>query len=211
MKNLKVTPYHFNELIVKGYSLDLIFLLKLIESKHDVKPLCQESQKIDVLYKCLIRKGLITEHDDKITVLGNDLLEFMETKEPKKLVRKKVDEDGGHFERWWKEYPGTDIFTYSGKDFSGARTLRQNKEECRNKFEKILMEGEYTAEQLIEALKFDVLQKKESSLKTGTNKLTYMQNSLTYLNQRSFEPFIELIKEGGKIIPTYKPAGGTDI
>ncbi len=64
------------------------------------------------------------------------------------------------------------------------------------KFEKIIIEGDYTAEELIEALKYDVVQKKEASFKTGNNKLSYMQNSLTYLNQRSFEPFIELIKKG---------------
>jgi hypothetical protein len=38
-----------------------------------------------------------------------------------------------------------------------------------------------------------------------------MQNSLTYLNQRSFEPFIELIKEGAVIEETHKPTGSTDI
>jgi hypothetical protein len=36
-----------------------------------------------------------------------------------------------------------------------------------------------------------------------------MQNSLTYLNQRSFEPFIELIKEGHKIEET--KSNSTDI
>ena len=64
---------------------------------------------------------------------------------------------------------------------------------------------------MIEALNFDVLQKKENSVKTGTNRLSFMQNSFTYLNQRSFEPFIELIKEGGKVEETDKPVGGTDI
>ena len=38
-----------------------------------------------------------------------------------------------------------------------------------------------------------------------------MQNSLTYLNQRTFEPFIELIKEGHKIVEAPQVAGGTDI
>jgi len=38
-----------------------------------------------------------------------------------------------------------------------------------------------------------------------------MQNSLTYLNQRSFEPFIELVKEGKKVIEEPIVKGGTDI
>ena len=49
------------------------------------------------------------------------------------------------------------------------------------------------------------------SVKLSTNKLTYMQNSLTYLNQRSYEPFIELIKEGAKIEEAPKVTGGTDV
>jgi hypothetical protein len=38
-----------------------------------------------------------------------------------------------------------------------------------------------------------------------------MQNSLTYLNQRSFEPFIELIREGKTIEEKPIIKGGTDI
>jgi hypothetical protein len=56
-----------------------------------------------------------------------------------------------------------------------------------------------------------VLQKKENSVKQRSNKLTYLQNSATYLNQRSYEPFIELIKEGAQIEEAPKIIGGTDI
>ena len=38
-----------------------------------------------------------------------------------------------------------------------------------------------------------------------------MQNSLTYLNQRTFEPFIEIIKEGKVIESNDYYAGSTDI
>jgi hypothetical protein len=64
---------------------------------------------------------------------------------------------------------------------------------------------------MIAALEYEVLQKKENSVKVKTNKLTYMQNSLTYLNQRSFEPFIELVKEGKKVVEEPTITGGTDI
>jgi hypothetical protein len=181
----------------------------LIEQKFDVQPLCEGSMKIAALYQTLIRKGIISNTDEKITTVGEELLKFIETKEATKIVKRKPATT--EFEEWWKAYPGTDTFTHKGKKFTGARSLRQNKDECRLRFDKILLEGEYTAAQLIEALTFDVLQKKENSVKTGTNRLSYMQNSLTYLNQRSYEPFIELIKEGGKVEETDKPVGGTDI
>jgi hypothetical protein len=38
-----------------------------------------------------------------------------------------------------------------------------------------------------------------------------MQNSLTYLNQRSFEPFIDLLKEGYNVEDKAPTNGGTDI
>ena len=207
--NLKLTPYHFEELIKKSYSLDLIFLLKLIEEQYDISALTQDSMKIAALHQALVRKGLITETEDKLTTMGQELIKFIETKESKKIVKKKPATT--EFEEWWKAYPGTDTFKHKGKSFTGARSLRQNKDECRLKFDKILLEGEYTAAELTEALKFDVAQKKENSVKTGTNRLTFMQNSLTYLNQRSYEPFIELIKEGAQVEEAPKIVGGTDI
>jgi hypothetical protein len=207
--NLKITPYHFEELTKKGYSLDVIFMLKLIEAKFDVLPLCEGSMKISALYQTLTRKGLISESDEKITILGEELLRFIETKEETKIIKRKPATT--EFEEWWKAYPGTDTFTHKGKKFTGNRGLRQNKDECRLRFDKILLEGEYTAAELIEALNFDVLQKKENSVKTGTNRLSFMQSSITYLNQRSYEPFIELIKEGAQIQEADAPVGGTDI
>lgn len=209
MTLLKVNPSHFEEILKKGYSLDLVFMLKMIESQVDVQKLCEENVKFATLYQTLIRKGLISENGDKITLIGVDLLKFMETKDVMKLIKKKPSSTS--FEEWWKAFPGTDTFTHKGKMFSGSRSLRTNKEECRVKFEKILMEGEYVAADLTSALEFDVMQKKEMSVKIGTNKLTYMQNSLTYLNQRSYEPFIELIKEGAKIEEAPEITGGTDV
>jgi hypothetical protein len=205
---LNLSPWHFEELIKKSYSLDHIFLLKLIEQQIDIQPLCDGSMKIAALLSGLIRKGLISEHDEKITTMGKELLTFIDSKEEKKIVKQKPATT--EFNDWWLSYPGTDTFTHKGKTFAGSRTLRQNRDECRLKYDKILLEGEYTSSQLVEALKFDVLQKKEASLKENTNKLTYMQNSFTYLNQRSYEPFIELINSGITIKET-KSNGSTDI
>ena len=43
-------------------------------------------------------------------------------------------------------------------------------------------------------VKFEVELKKSQSVKEMTNKLTYMKNSLTYLNQKAFEPYIQISK-----------------
>ena len=204
---LKLTPHHYEELIKKSYSLDHIYLLKLIEQKVDIIEICKNSLKIAAIYQGLLRKGLITDQD-KLTLTGKDLLDFLETDEETKIVKKKIVSKD--FDEWWKTYPGTDTFIHKNKKFTGSRSLRQNKEACRLKFNKIIDEGEYTVSQLIEALSYDVNQKKQNSIATGTNKLTYMQNSLTYLNQCSYEPFIELINEGLFNKPTNSDYG-TDI
>jgi len=166
--------------------------------------------KIGSVYQTLIRKALITKDDEKITTLGKDLLEFMDAKSTGRLIKRKPATTD--FEEWWKAYPGTDSFEYKGKKFTGTRAIRKGKDECRLKFDKILLEGEYTAVQLIAALNYELLQKKESSVSTNSNRMTFMQNSVTYLNQRAFEAYIELINDGAKIdIAPQKPTGGTDI
>jgi len=205
---INLTFYHFRELHKKGYTLDMIYLVQLAEQSVDIKTLCEETPKLGVLFQGVVRKGLITE-DGAASTVGKDLLEFLHTQgEEVVLVRKKVDDE---FERWWKAYPGTDTFSYKGKSFSGSRSMRVKKDECKVKLKKILEEGEYTIDELIAALEFEVLQKKENSLKTGTNKLSFQQNSLTYLNQRTFEPFVELVKSGHVIKESQPVAGGTDI
>ena len=199
--------HHFVELLKRSYSLDHIYLLKLVHEGYDIEEMSTESMKIAGLQQGLIRKGLITEKG--ITSIGTELLLFLEIKGEKKIPKKKVNTT--EFDLWYKSFPGTDTFTHKSVSFTGSRTLRNSRDDCRLKFDKILLEGEYTSEQLIEALNFDVLQKKEASFKEKTNKLKYMQNSLTYLNQRSYEPFIELIQEGVKIIETKLVTNGTDI
>ena len=161
-------------------------------------------------YQTLIRKALITNTDEKLTTLGRDLIEFINSKSTEKLIKRKPA--NSDFEEWWKNYPGTDSFEYKGKKFTGTRAIRKGKDECRLKFDKIILEGEYTAQQLIAALEFEVLQKKESSVSTNSNRMTFMQNSVTYLNQRAFEAYIELINDGATInVASQKPQGGTDI
>jgi hypothetical protein len=207
---LNVTPEQFEELIKRGYNLDVIFLLKLIDEQFDVSSLCEGSMKVASVYQSLIRKALITKDDEKLTLVGRDLLEFINAKSTSKIIRRKPATTD--FEEWWKIYPGTDSFEYKGKKFTGTRAIRKGKDECRLKFDKIILEGEYTAQQLIAALNYELLQKKESSLQTSSNRMTFMQNSVTYLNQRAFEAYIELINLGEEIKESpQKPIGGTDI
>lgn len=201
---MQLTQNKFVQIVKKGYSLDIVFLLKQIEEGNEID--ADGSAKVETIIQSIKRKGLVSD-DGNLTLEGKAILAFLSTEEDTKLEKKRPVED--HFNEWWKAFPGTDTFEHKGRKFTGSRSLRADKENCRIKFNKIIAEGEYTYTDLIEALKYDVLQKKEASIKEGANKLKYMQNSMTYINQRSFEPFIELIKAGTKIKET--TTGPTDI
>lgn len=190
---MNITLNQLEQLYKNGYNVDMAVLLKMVDEGSVIKEVCISSVKLELLYTSLVRKGLIT-NEDKITESGKELLKFIKTKEKIKLVKK--SKDSAKFDAWWLAYPSTDTFSYKNKVFNGTRSLKAKKDDCRIKLDKILDEGEYKIEELIKALEFEVLQKKENSIKTGENKLSYLQNSLTYLNQRTFESFIDLIREG---------------
>jgi hypothetical protein len=205
---LHISPKIFKEIIKKSYNLDLVYLLKLIENGQDISPLYEDSMKIGALYQGLIRKGLISRDDEKLTIEGKNLLKFVnaDDKLAKIVKRKPLTTD---FEEWWKNYPATDSFTYKHKTFKGSRSLRRAKSDCKVKFKAIINEGDYTAKQLIEALKYEVKVKVERSLREGKNIMSYMQGSVPYLNQRSFEGFIELMEMDKD--KTEQQTGPTDI
>lgn len=190
---LHISPATFKKIIKKSYNLDLVYLLKLIKEGNDITPLYNDSMKISALYQGLIRKGLISKDEKKLTLEGQDLLSFVENDDSSiKIVKRKPL--ATEFEEWWKNYPTTDSFTYNNKRFKGSRSLRRSKPECKVKFKSIINEGDYTAKQLIEALKYEVKVKVERSLKEGKNIMSYMQGSVPYLNQRTFEGFVELME-----------------
>lgn len=203
---IQLTDEKFDEILNKGYSLDHIYILKLIDAGFDIMTK-KDSPKWGVLLQSLIRKGVIFETESKLTIIGKEILVFVDSKESKKIVKPKIADDD--FNLWWSTYPSTDSFEHNGKKFIGSRGLKVSKDDCQTKFKKILLENEYTKEQLVEALKLEVFQKKEKSVKEGSNKLSFMQNSLTYLNQRTFENFISLLNSGVKIEETSKPSGGS--
>jgi len=197
------------ELVKKGYNLDIVFILQQIEEGAEIED--GGSAKYAAIIQSVKRKGLISD-TGQLTLEGKQILAFLSTEEDTKLVKKRPIED--HFNEWWKVFPGVDTFEYKGRKFVGSRALRAKKEDCRIKFNKVIAEGEYSVQELIEALKLEIEQKKEKSVKEGKNILSYMQNSLTYLTQRTFEPYCELVKNGNKAKEeevNYKPTNETFI
>ena len=207
---IEIMPYHFEEIIKKGYSLDIIYLLKLIKEQYDVKAFMKESVKLTGLYLTLVRKGLITQEDNKLTIAGDSLLDFLNTKTEVKFVKAKPSES--EFDEWWGIFPATDKFEHKGKQFTASRSFKVKKDDCKTQFNKLINEKGFTAREIIEATKFDIQIRKENSFQRKENQLKYLQNSLTYLNQASFQGFVELINEGYVLQESSTNIdGGTDI
>jgi len=204
---IRLTKEHFEELIKKGYNLDQIFLLTLVKQGHDLEVLIKDNIKIEALHIGLIRKGLLNDQGT-LTLLGHELLDFLDTNISTKLVRKQPSTQ--EFKDWWDVYPKTDQFENKGRIFTGSRGMRVKEEECKLKFNAIINEGIYTAKDIIEATKYIVLMKKEASIKKKSNELTYLQNSLTFLNGGHFKDFVELAKKG-IVTEQQEPTGGTDV
>ena len=148
--NVKLTLFHFKELQRLGFTLDMVFLLKLAEEGNDLHSVCSGNAKLEIILQGILRKGLISQQN-KITLMGNNLINFLKEEAPQeKIVKLKTNADD--FERWWKAYPGTDTFTHNGVKFQGTRAFRAKKEECQVKFNSILNEGDYTADDMIAAI-----------------------------------------------------------
>ena len=196
--NIDFDINNMDELSKRGFSIDQVILLIWIQRGIDLD-IPSKGNKLQALYQSLVRKNLIDK--DKLTTLGEDLLIYFRTKDisklaKKKAVEKKVVAPSDEFNEWWSCYPRNDTFDHKGMHFEGDRGIRVNPDMCRAKFAAILEEGDYTAQNLIDALKIDVMKRKEASVRERTNKLKYLQNSLTYLNQRSYNTYIEEAKAG---------------
>lgn len=183
-----ITQEKYIEICKKGYSLDIIYLLQLI-SKEEINFELLSNVKIETIIKTIVRKGLLSE-DYKITISGKELLEFINSNS---VCLPKTKKENNFFDLWWEAYPANNKLECKGISFEATRSFRLKKEDCKKKFNAILNEGEYSPEQLINALKYEVSKKKEESFEKKENKLTYLQNSFTYLNQRSYEGFIDMV------------------
>jgi len=202
-----ITHEKHRELMSKGYSFDHVLILKELDEGREIE---MEDAKVAILHQGLVRKGLLFETENKLTTIGHELVLFVDSKDRKKIVKTKSSTT--EFDSFWEAYPRSDSFEHRGKTFQGSRSLRVDKDNCRTLFNKIIIEGEVNVKQLIEALKLEVFQKKEKSVKDGSNKLSYMQNSATYLRQKTYDGFLDLINSGVKITETKSTGGGvTDI
>lgn len=196
-----ISTEEFISLSKNGIDLNILYVLSLYNEGINILRE-NNSSKLMAWRISLIRKGYLLE-DNSVTALGLALLngDVVEgVKEVRAKIRQKKENLFEGFNAFWSLFPATD--RVEGK-FPMTRGLRTDKNKCQEIFNAIVAEGEYTGKQIVEAMHFDVENRKRNSLKTGKNSLTFLQNSATYLRQKSFEPFI-----GEKLEEERKPSTG---
>lgn len=203
---LDITDVHLIELHKKGYTVDMVLILSWVNRNLSIDHIIEGSAKLKALHSTMVRKGLLTE-ENKITKIGIEILDFVSKKTNKKFDKPKVETS--EFDEWWAIFPPTDIFTYRGKKFEGTRSLRTSKSKCALLFNKMILDGKYTKDEIINATMYDVELKKKNSMKKGSNQLTFLQNSATYLHNESFSAFIKFGKP--KIESNKSKLGSIDI
>ena len=105
---LNITDKHFLELIKQGYSLDSVFLLKLIHEGNEIDSLCAEHEKISLMKQSLIRKHLISE-EGKLYLEGQELITFIDSKISGKISKKVPLENDDKFNEFWATYSSPSI------------------------------------------------------------------------------------------------------
>lgn len=188
-----ISQVGFQELLKASLTLDQLFYLECVKHKVDLKEVVTRDRLLS-WKQSLIRKGFLTE-DGEVSVLGAALLEAVGSGNPfKGALEEKIVVNEKDFEAWWAAFPSSDIFEYKGRKFSGSRSLKYAKKDCKVVFDKIINEGGTTGADLIRCIEYEVLMKKEESVKNNENKMKFMKSAMSYLNSRQYEGFLETSK-----------------
>ena len=161
---IDITDIHFIELQKKGITTDMVVMLGWINKDLSMDHIIKGSKKIEAIYATMVRKGLVSE-EGKITILGADILNFVAKKTNRKFEKTKVAET--EFDAWWAIFPANDKFEIKGRSFGPTRAFRVKKEDCRLMFNTMILEKEFTAQEIIDATIYDVNLKKNLSYKRG--------------------------------------------
>ena len=171
----------------------MILMLKFLQIQNkDV--IIGNSKRLKLIYQSLVSRQLFDHTTALPTLLGKALMNYWEDDQDMiDDVPKQSDvTDSKCFDDWWNTFPNNDGFTLNGKTFDASRSLKSKKQDCKRVFDNITNSGTFTAQEIIDATKYDVEIRKRNSVKENKNNLKFLQNSYTYLNNKSFEGFVGL-------------------
>lgn len=126
----------------------------------------------------------------------------------KKELKKAKTEYNILFQEWWDKYPPGNAWkddnSRGGKVWKGVRGFRTKKDDCEKLYLKALAEGT-KHQDMLDAVEYEMEERKAESRKTGENKMSYMINTHTYLLNKLYLNFIEMMHIEG-----WKPSNNKD-
>lgn len=187
-KLFNINEGHFLSLCKKKIPLNSIYLLEMI--KQGKEP---EDDSYMANLQWLQRKGYI-DNKQQITQYGQELYDSLFIEGEQIVAKRTKKEKNSLFEIWWGIFPSSDGFETNGRLFKGTRKLTQKKADCEKLFN-VLINSQFTGEQIIQATRVHIGNLIENSFKSRRNALTYLPNSYRYLNEKLFEPFLNKEQE----------------
>lgn len=127
--------------------------------------------------------------------------ETIDMETAKKELKKAKTDYNILFLEWWTKYPVGNTWKdeTTGRIWKGTRGFRVKQDDCEKLYLKALAEGT-KHEDMLNAIDYELKEKKVESKRTGQNKLDYMVNTHSYLLNKLYLNFIEMIK-----IENWKP------
>lgn len=177
---------------------EFLSLYKVYSNEHSTRKINYSSDMLNS-YLEIEGKGLIkiiTNENGALTfymrengkLLIEQFNENPETSKPPQQVEQKLTNNNHKFEEFWLTFPNSDEHGI----FKKTRILKAGKDNCKRKYIEYLTKGsEHT--DIIKALKYEIKLRKD--VNNGQNKMTYMKNSLTWLNSKEFEIILETMDE----------------
>lgn len=123
----------------------------------------------------LAQQGYLTI-DNMLSLKAKRYVESIIDSEPTETDDIKLEED---FNTFWDVFPSTDKVHH----FPGSRSLKDNKQRCKQVFAEIISEG-HTLDEILSGLTKQIEELKMNSI--NENRLTYMKNSLRWLRDKDF-------------------------
>lgn len=191
----------WTELIEKIESLGISFdefliLYKMYSYENNVRDIPYSSDMINT-YLELESKNLIRiiENENGAltfflrengTVMIDSFLDKPDT--TNKTVKTPIKDKNHMFEEFWLTFPSSDEHSIYKK----TRILKAGKDACKRKYIDYIKAGA-DHNDIIKALKYEIKLRRDSN--NGQNKMTFMKNSLTWLNSKEFEIILETMEE----------------
>lgn len=177
---------------------EFLALYKLYSNEYNSRKISYSSDMLNS-YLELEGKGLIkiiTNENGALTfymrekgkLLIEDFNENPATVQPPQQIEQKLTNNNHKFEEFWLTFPNSDEHGI----FKKSRILKAGKDNCKRKYLEYLSKG-VEHNDILKALKYEIKLRKD--VHNGQNKMTYMKNSLTWLNQREFDIILETMEE----------------